>query len=170
MARWVLSWKESSQNGGRAWHKCTMCVGIDAAIFMPRLFGKPVDTLIISSDPMIDRKDTTKTLPGRSLIEGYADELKEAGKAKLKQTHYWLPWMPCLRKMIMPGLKQLIEDNKIKCAVSKTSNWTDVQFNLMFKTEFGAVTSKILMTMSFTEAWNGWGILSIFSTFRKPAV
>ena len=40
------------------------------------------------------------------------------------------------------GLKQLIEDNKIKCAVSKTSNWTDVrQFNLMFKTEFGAVAA-----------------------------
>src|SRR6201986_4506292 len=40
------------------------------------------------------------------------------------------------------GLKTLIEDNKIKCAISKTSNWTDVrQFNLMFKTEFGAVAS-----------------------------
>ena len=40
------------------------------------------------------------------------------------------------------GLKKLIEDNKIVCAVSKTGNWTDVrQFNLMFKTEFGAVAA-----------------------------
>ena len=40
------------------------------------------------------------------------------------------------------GLKQLIEGNKIKCAVSKTCNWTDVrQFNLMFSTEFGATAS-----------------------------
>ncbi len=40
------------------------------------------------------------------------------------------------------GLKTLIETNNIKCAISKTSNWTDVrQFNLMFKTEFGAVAS-----------------------------
>ena len=34
------------------------------------------------------------------------------------------------------GLKKLIEDNKIKCVVSKTCNWTDVrQFNLMFSTQ-----------------------------------
>ena len=39
------------------------------------------------------------------------------------------------------GLKKLIEDRKIKCAVSGTSNWTDVrQFNLMFSTELGSVT------------------------------
>lgn len=38
------------------------------------------------------------------------------------------------------GLKQLIDDNNIKCSVSGTCNWTDVrQFNLMFSTEFGAV-------------------------------
>src|SRR4030095_12575068 len=37
------------------------------------------------------------------------------------------------------GLKKLIEGNKIKCAVSGTSNWTDIrQFNLMFSTEFGS--------------------------------
>jgi glycyl-tRNA synthetase len=40
------------------------------------------------------------------------------------------------------GLKKLIEDNKIKCSVSGTSNWTDVrQFNLMFSTEFGSTAS-----------------------------
>jgi glycyl-tRNA synthetase len=40
------------------------------------------------------------------------------------------------------GLKKLIDDNNIKCAISKTCNWTDVrQFNLMFSTEFGAVAS-----------------------------
>ena len=38
------------------------------------------------------------------------------------------------------GLKKLIEDNNIKCAVSKTCNWTDVrQFNLMFSTQLGSV-------------------------------
>jgi glycyl-tRNA synthetase len=38
------------------------------------------------------------------------------------------------------GLKQLIDDNKMKCAVSGTCNWTDVrQFNLMFSTEMGSV-------------------------------
>jgi len=39
------------------------------------------------------------------------------------------------------GLKKLIDDNKIKCAISKTSNWTDIrQFNLMFSTEMGSVS------------------------------
>jgi glycyl-tRNA synthetase len=38
------------------------------------------------------------------------------------------------------GLKQLIEDNNMKCSVSETCNWTDVrQFNLMFSTEMGSV-------------------------------
>ncbi|WP_315820195.1 glycine--tRNA ligase [Paraflavitalea speifideaquila] len=45
-----------------------------------------------------------------------------------------------LAKDDMAGLKQLIEDNKIKCSVSGTSNWTDVrQFNLMFSTQMGSV-------------------------------
>ena len=38
------------------------------------------------------------------------------------------------------GIKTLIEDNKIKCSVSDTCNWTDVrQFNLMFSTQLGSV-------------------------------
>ncbi|MDB5222710.1 MAG: Glycine--tRNA ligase, partial [Chitinophagaceae bacterium] len=41
------------------------------------------------------------------------------------------------------GLKKLIEDNKIKCSISKTSNWTDIrQFNLMFSTEMGSVSEE----------------------------
>src|SRR6185436_9320751 len=44
-----------------------------------------------------------------------------------------------LAKDDFAGLKKLIEDNKIKCAISGTSNWTDIrQFNLMFSTEFGS--------------------------------
>jgi glycyl-tRNA synthetase len=39
-------------------------------------------------------------------------------------------------------LKKLIEDNKIKCPISGTANWTDIrQFNLMFATEFGSTAS-----------------------------
>jgi glycyl-tRNA synthetase len=41
------------------------------------------------------------------------------------------------------GLKKLIEDNKIKCALSKTSNWTEVrEFNLMFSTQIGSVAEE----------------------------
>src|SRR6202453_5333957 len=41
------------------------------------------------------------------------------------------------------GLKKLIEDNKIKCGISKTSNWTEVrEFNLMFSTEIGSLAEE----------------------------
>src|ERR1035437_6157695 len=41
------------------------------------------------------------------------------------------------------GLKKLIENNKIKCSVSGTCNWTDIrQFNLMFSTEMGSVSEE----------------------------
>ena len=41
------------------------------------------------------------------------------------------------------GIKTLIENNRIVCSVSGTANWTDVrQFNLMFSTEFGAVSDE----------------------------
>jgi len=47
-----------------------------------------------------------------------------------------------LAKDDFTGLKKLIEDNKIKCSVSGTANWTDIrQFNLMFSTEFGATAA-----------------------------
>ena len=51
-------------------------------------------------------------------------------------------WIALLAKDDFEGLKKLIEDNKIKCAISGTANWTDIrQFNLMFSTEFGSTAS-----------------------------
>jgi glycyl-tRNA synthetase len=41
------------------------------------------------------------------------------------------------------GIKKLIEDNKIKCAISKTCNWTEVrEFNLMFSTQIGSIAEE----------------------------
>ena len=116
-------------------------VGIDAAIFMHPTVWKASGHVDNFSDPMIDNKDSNKRYRVDHLIEGYADELKTAGK--LPEADVILSSMDALlAKDDYAGLKTLIEDNKIKCAVSKTCNWTDVrQFNLMFKTEFGAVAS-----------------------------
>ncbi len=48
-----------------------------------------------------------------------------------------------LAKSDFEGLKKLIEENKIKCGVSGTSNWSDVrQFNLMFSTQLGSVSEE----------------------------
>lgn len=46
-----------------------------------------------------------------------------------------------LKSENLTQLKDLIVDYKVICPISKTSNWTDVrQFNLMFSTQFGAMT------------------------------
>jgi glycyl-tRNA synthetase len=116
-------------------------VGIDAAIFMHPTTWKASGHVDNFSDPMIDNKDSNKRYRVDHLIEGFADELKAQNKEQ--EADSILAEMDALLvKDDYAGLKKLIEDNKIKCAVSKTSNWTDVrQFNLMFSTEFGAVAS-----------------------------
>src|SRR5881275_2476421 len=87
-------------------------VGIDAAIFMHPTTWKASGHVDNFNDPMIDNKDSKKRYRVDHLIEGFAE------------------------------LRKLIEDNKIKCAVSGTANWTYIrQFNLMFSTEFGSTVS-----------------------------
>jgi glycyl-tRNA synthetase len=112
-------------------------VGIDAAIFMHPTTWKASGHVDNFSDPMIDNKDSNKRYRVDHLIEGYAETLHEAEAKTLLDAMDAL-----LAKDDFAGLKTLIDDNKIKCAVSKTCNWTEVrQFNLMFSTEFGAVAS-----------------------------
>ncbi len=116
-------------------------VGIDAAIFMHPTVWKASGHVDNFSDPMIDNKDSNKRYRVDHLIEGFADEQVAAGNEQLAKDALAL-MDSLLDKDDYAGLKQLIEDNKIKCAVSKTYNWTDVrQFNLMFSTEFGAVAA-----------------------------
>ncbi len=116
-------------------------VGIDAAIFMHPTVWKASGHVDNFSDPMIDNKDSKKRYRVDHLIEGFADELKAANKTT-EADKVLADMDALLAKDDYEGLKKLIEDNKIKCAISKTSNWTDVrQFNLMFSTEFGAVAS-----------------------------
>src|SRR6202008_3850883 len=113
-------------------------VGIDAAIFMHPTVWKASGHVDNFSDPMIDNKDSQKRYRVDHLIEGYAETLnKEEGDALLAKMDQFLAAND------FAGLKQLIEDNKIKCSVSGTSNWTDVrQFNLMFSTQLGSVADE----------------------------
>lgn len=113
-------------------------VGIDAAIFMHPTTWKASGHVDNFSDPMIDNKDSKKRYRVDHLIEGFAETLPQAESEAL---------LAELDKLIaaddFAGLKTLIEDNKIKCAVSGTGNWTDVrQFNLMFSTEVGSVAEE----------------------------
>ncbi len=113
-------------------------VGIDAAIFMHPTVWKASGHVDNFSDPMIDNKDSQKRYRVDHLIEGYAETLEaDAAAAIIKQMEL------LLEANDFAGLKSLIEDNKINCAISGTCNWTDVrQFNLMFSTEMGSVADE----------------------------
>jgi glycyl-tRNA synthetase len=110
-------------------------VGIDASIFMHPTTWKASGHVDNFSDPMIDNKDSKKRYRVDHLIEAFAETLpKEQGDALLAEMDKHIAADD------FAGLKTLIEDHKIKCAVSGTVNWTEVrQFNLMFSTEVGSV-------------------------------
>ena len=117
-------------------------VGIDAAIFMHPTTWKASGHVDNFNDPMIDNKDSKKRYRVDHLIEGYAEQL--AANNKNEEAQKILDQMESfLGKDDFDGLKQLIVNNNITCAISGTSNWTDIrQFNLMFKTEFGSTASQ----------------------------
>jgi len=118
-------------------------VGIDAAIFMHPTTWKASGHVDNFSDPMIDNRDSKKRYRVDHLIESFAEELGSKGADQKAAADQLLADMDALlAKDDFAGLKKLIEDNKIKCSVSGTTNWTDIrQFNLMFSTEFGATAS-----------------------------
>lgn len=113
-------------------------VGIDSAIFMHPTVWKASGHVDNFSDPMIDNKDSNKRYRVDHLLEGFAETLEEpAGGILLAEME------ALLGASNYAGLKKLIEDNKIKCAISKTCNWTDVrEFNLMFNTQIGSVAEE----------------------------
>ena len=113
-------------------------VGIDAAIFMHPTVWKASGHVDNFSDPMIDNKDSNKRYRVDHLIEGFAETLEEpAGGILIAEME------ALLAATNFAGLKKLIEDNKIKCGISKTCNWTDVrEFNLMFNTQIGSVAEE----------------------------
>jgi glycyl-tRNA synthetase len=119
-------------------------VGIDAAIFMHPTTWKASGHVDNFNDPMIDNKDSKKRYRVDHLIEAFSDELRAASKEN-EADELIAAMDALLAKDDFAGLKKLIEDNKMKCAVSGTCNWTDIrQFNLMFSTEFGSTeTSEI---------------------------
>ena len=117
-------------------------VGIDAAIFMHPTTWKASGHVDNFSDPMIDNKDSKKRYRVDHLIEGFADELEAKGDSQ-KATAILAEMDRLLASSDYDGLKKLIEENKIKCGVSGTSNWTDIrQFNLMFSTQLGSISEE----------------------------
>ena len=142
-------------------------VGIDAAIFMHPTTWKASGHVDNFSDPMIDNKDSNKRYRVDHLIEAKADELEKEGQQE--QSEILLKEMDTLLAANdFDGLKTLIENNKINCSVSNTCNWTDVrQFNLMFSTEFGAVSSEEEENKIYLRPETAQGIFVNFLNVQK---
>ena len=117
-------------------------VGIDAAIFMHPTTWKASGHVDNFNDPMIDNKDSKKRYRVDHLIEGKAEEMRTEGRSD--EADGLLDDMDkLLAKDDFDGLRQLIINQGIKCAISKTNNWTEVrQFNLMFSTQMGSVSDE----------------------------
>ncbi len=121
-------------------------VGIDAAIFMHPTVWKASGHVDSFSDPMIDNKDSNKRYRVDHLIEAFVEEQVVVNKKdrNVVGANDMLAQMDALLAATdYKGLKKLIEDNNIKCNVSKTCNWTDIrEFNLMFNTKIGALAGE----------------------------
>jgi len=171
-------------------------VGIDAAIFMHPTTWKASGHVDNFSDPMIDNRDSKKRYRVDHLIEEYIAGLRtEAYKTARPDSVLAgseglvaggvsddVVTQPLYQKSLeieremerllaaddFAGLKSLIESNQIKCAVSGTSNWTDVrQFNLMFSTEFGAVASEDEDNTVYLRPETAQGIFVNFLNVQK---
>ena len=142
-------------------------VGIDAAIFMHPTTWKASGHVDNFSDPMIDNKDSKKRYRVDHLIEAKAEQLESEGHAE--QAEQLLKQMDTLlANDDFSGLSTLIENNKIVCAISGTANWTDVrQFNLMFSTEYGAISDNEEDNKIYLRPETAQGIFVNFLNVQK---
>jgi len=144
-------------------------VGIDAAIFMHPTTWKASGHVDAFNDPLIDNKDSKKRYRADVLLEDYmakseAKITKEIEKAKAKfgdsfEEDKFRATNPnviraqekidavlgkmkaALEASDLEALKNLIDECEIADPETGSRNWTEVrQFNLMFKTEMGAVS------------------------------
>lgn len=142
-------------------------VGIDAAIFMHPTTWKASGHVDNFSDPMIDNKDSKKRYRVDHLIEAAADVLVKEGK-ETEAEQLVQKMESLLAENDFAGLKQMIDDHKIKCSVSNTCNWTEVrQFNLMFSTQVGSVAEEA--TEIYLRPETAQGIFVNFLNVQKTA-
>ena len=144
-------------------------VGLDAAIFMHPTTWKASGHVDAFNDPLIDNKDSKKRYRADVLIEEHiakieAKNQKDVEKARKRfgdsfdEAQFLATSQQILRRNEeitrinarfkeamdandLAGVKTLIEELEISDPDTGSKNWTDVrQFNLMFKTELGAVS------------------------------
>jgi len=117
-------------------------VGIDAAIFMHPKVWEASGHVAGFNDPMIDDKQSKKRYRADILIEQHIASLRNKGKDEDADRIQKLLDTTGTRVGLCEDLYQIIMDEEIRAPESGAFDWTQVrQFNLMFKTHFGAVQS-----------------------------
>ena len=117
-------------------------VGLDAAIFMHPKVWEASGHVAGFNDPMIDDKQSNKRYRADLLIEDYIAKLKNKDKHDKAREIQQLLDTAGTREGLCEDLHEIIIENEIRAPDSGAFDWTEVrQFNLMFKTQFGAVSS-----------------------------
>ena len=117
-------------------------VGVDAAIFMHPGVWKASGHVDGFNDPMIDDKQSNKRYRADMLIEGHIAKLRSDDKSDKADELQELLDTAGSREGLCEDLHKIIMDEEIRAPESGAFEWTDVrQFNLMFKTQFGATSS-----------------------------
>lgn len=116
-------------------------VGIDAAIFMHPKVWEASGHVEGFNDPMIDDKQSKKRYRADMLIEQHILKIRGKGDEEKADELQQLLDSTGTRKGLCEDLYDIIMQEEIKSPDSGAFDWTEVrQFNLMFKTHYGAVT------------------------------
>jgi len=118
-------------------------VGIDAAIFMHPKVWEASGHVGGFNDPMIDDKQSKKRYRADMIIEQHIEKLRKDEKHEEANAIQEKLDTCGSRKSLTEDLYEIIMENEIRAPESGAFDWTEVrQFNLMFKTQFGATSSE----------------------------
>ncbi|MGM0589859.1 MAG: glycine--tRNA ligase [Bacteroidota bacterium] len=128
-------WKEMTQRHENI-------VGLDAAIFMHPKVWEASGHVDGFNDPMIDDKQSKKRYRADHVIEHHINKLHKDEKHDEAQRVQELLDTAGSREGLCEDLHKIIMDEEINAPESGAFDWTEVrQFNLMFKSQFGATSS-----------------------------
>jgi glycyl-tRNA synthetase len=118
-------------------------VGVDAAIFMHPRVWEASGHVEGFNDPMIDDKQSKKRYRADIIIEDYIRKVRSNGDdGKADDLQEKLDTAGS-RKGLCEDLYDIIMEEEIRAPDSGAFDWTAVrQFNLMFKTKYGAVADE----------------------------
>ncbi len=138
---------ELKRNVSEAWWRAMVyehenIAGIDAAILMHPKVWKASGHVDAFHDPLIDDKASGRRYKADQLIENHIEKLRKRGRQE-RADHVHAQLIAALHADDMPqALHAIILDEQIRAPDSGACDWTEVrQFNMMFETHAGAVSS-----------------------------